>query len=252
MFSTAVTRKPGKNFSQGITTSKLGKPNYVRMLDQYAAYIETLKQMGLDIIELEALPEYPDAYFVEDVAVVTPDVAVITHPGAASRNGEQRYIEPVLSQFREIAHIQPPGTMDGGDVLMVDNHFFIGISERTNPLGAAQLGEILEFYGNTWMAVPVGAGLHLKSSVNWLGENTLLISAGFSGHPEFEDYAQIVVDPLEEYACNTLWINGNLLTPKGFPKTREKLEAIGHQIIELETTEVQKMDGGLTCLSLRF
>ena len=115
MFSTAVTRKPGKNFSQGITTSKLGKPNYVRMLDQYAAYIETLKQMGLDIIELEFLPEYPDAYFVEDVAVVTPDVAVITHPGAASRNGEQRYIEPVLSQFREIAHIQPPGTMDGGE-----------------------------------------------------------------------------------------------------------------------------------------
>ena len=103
------------------------------------------------------------------------------------------------------------------------------------------------------MAVPVGAGLHLKSSVNWLGENTLLISAGFSGHPEFEDYAQIVVDPLEEYACNTLWIKWEvLLTPKGFPKTREKLEAIGHQIIELETTEVRKMDGGLTCLSLRF
>jgi dimethylargininase len=252
MFSTAITRKPGENFAQGITTANLGIPSYPQMLEQHTAYIETLQQIGVKVIELEVLPEYPDAYFVEDVAVVTPEVAVITNPGATARNGEQQHIEPVLVQYREIAHIQPPGTVDGGDVLMVGKHFFIGISERTNPLGAAQLGEILERFGNTWISVPVGAGLHLKSSVNWVGANTLLIGEESVGQPEFDEYDQIVVDPSEEYACNTLWVNGNLLTPKGFPKTLEQLSTLGLPIIEMETSEIQKMDGGLTCMSLRF
>jgi dimethylargininase len=254
MFSTAITRKPGENFAQGITTAEvaLGKPSYARMLAQHAAYIEALKEVGLRVIELEALPDYPDAHFVEDVAVVTPDVAVISNPGAVARNGEQRHIEPVLAQYREIARIQPPGKLDGGDVLMVGKHFFIGISERTNPLGVAQLGEILERYGNTWISVPVGAGLHLKSSVNWVGGKALLIGAALAGKPEFEGYDQIQVDPAEEYACNTLWVNDTLLTPKGFPKTRELLRTLGLPVIELETSEAQKMDGGLTCMSLRF
>ena len=252
MFSTAITRKPGENFAQGITTADLGAPSYHQILDQHTAYIETLRQLGLTVIELDPLPDYPDAYFVEDVAVVTPDVAVITNPGAAARNGEQQHIEPVLAQYREIAHIQPPGTVDGGDVLMVGKHFFIGVSERTNRVGAEQLGDILEKYDNTWTTVPVGAGLHLKSSINRVGGNTLLIGPAFASRPEFEGFAQIIIDPDEEYACNTLWINNILLTPKGFPKTRDQLESLKFDIIELETSEVQKMDGGLTCMSLRF
>lgn len=252
MFSTAITRKPGENFAQGITTANLGVPSYFRMLEQHSAYINALRQTGLSVVELEPLPDYPDAYFVEDVAVVTPDVAVITHPGAVARQGEQQYIESVLAQYRSIEHIQLPGTVDGGDVLMIGKHFFIGTSERTNPLGAAQLGEILERHGNTWMSVPVDAGLHLKSSVNWVGENNLLISRAFASQPEFEGFQQIIVDPSEEYACNTLWINGTLLTPNRFAKTREQLETLGLAIIELDTSEVQKMDGGLTCMSLRF
>ena len=252
MFTTAITRQPGENFARGITTADLGTPNYSRILEQHAAYIATLQDLGLNVIELEPLPEYPDAYFVEDVAVVTPNVAVITNPGAAARNGEQAHIEPVLAQYREVAHIQPPGMLDGGDVLMVGRHFFIGVSERTNQDGARQLGKILEKYGNTWATVPVGAGLHLKSSVNWISGNHLLISAGFATAPQFEGFRKILVDPAEEYACNTLWINGTLLTPKGFPQTRKQLKALGLPIIELETSEVQKMDGGLTCMSLRF
>jgi dimethylargininase len=257
MFSTAITRKPGENFAQGITTvnfedANFERPNYPDALAQHTAYVAALKQLGLNTIELEALTDFPDAYFVEDVAVITPDAAIITNPGAEARKGEQVFIEPILAQFREIAHIEPPGTVDGGDVLMAGNHFFIGISERTNPIGAAQLGGILERYGYTWMSVPVDAGLHLKSSVNWVGGKTLLVSPGYAGQPEFEDYAQIMVDPAEGYACNTLWINGNLLTPKGFPKTKEQLSTLGLPIIEMETSEIQKMDGGLTCMSLRF
>ena len=252
MFSTAITRKPGKNFFQGITKANLGEPSYPDMLVQHNAYIEALKKVGLRVIELESLTAYPDAYFVEDVAVVTPDVAVISNPGAAARNGEQQHIEPTLAQYREIAHIEPPGTLDGGDVLMVGKHFFIGLSERTNPLGAAQLGEILEHYGNTWISVPVGAGLHLKSNVNWVGGDTLLIGAAFAGEPEFEAFKQINIDPEEAYACNTMWINGTLLTPKGFPNTQEQLDVLGLPVIELETGEIEKMDGGLTCMSIRF
>ncbi len=252
MFSTAITRKPGENFAEGITTANSGIPSYPVVLAQHSAYVETLKKIGLQVIELDPLPEYPDAYFVEDVAVVTPDVAVISNPGAAARNGEQRYIESILAEYREIATIKPPGTLDGGDVLMVGKHFFIGLSERTNPLGAAQLGAILEHFGNTWVSVPVGAGLHLKSSVSWVGGNTLLLSEAYASQPEFEAYEHIVIDPNEEYACNTLWINHNLLTPKGFPKTLEQLKNLSLPIIELETSEVEKMDGGLTCMSLRF
>jgi dimethylargininase len=252
MFKTAIIRKPGKNFYQGITTANFGEPSYQRILEQHADYVENLKKLGLQVIELAVLPEYPDAYFVEDVAVVTPDVAVITNPGVKTRNGEQAHIEPVLGRYRKIARIEPPGTLDGGDVLMVGNHFFIGISERTNHPGAEQLGKILEGYGNTWNSVPVGDGLHLKSSVSWVSEGTLLIGTPFIGKPEFDDYDQIEVDIDESHACNTLWINDTLLTPKGFPKTREKLERLGLPIIELATSEFNKMDGGLSCLSIRF
>jgi dimethylargininase len=251
-FSHAVVRQPGENFAQGITTSDLGAPNLEMMLAQHAHYVEILHSLGLKVTVLEALPGYPDAHFVEDVAVVTPDVAVITNPGAPARNGEIEFIEPTLAQFREIEHLHPPGTLDGGDVLMVGTHFFIWISDRTNQAGAAQLGRILEKFGNTWSAVPVGAGLHLKSSVNWIGSNTLLLTEDFADHPHFHGYTKLILAPEEEYAGNTLWINDVLITPHGFPQTRHHLETTGLEIIEIEVSECRKMDGGLTCLSLRF
>ena len=161
MFTHAITRKPGKNFAQGITTSDLETPNYKLMVKQHGAYIQALKSLGLEVIVLDSEPDFPDAYFVEDTAVVTPDVAVITNPGAEDRKGEEDTIEPLLSKHRKTICIQPPGTLDGGDVLMVDTHFFIGISERSNMEGAEQLGRILEKYGNTWAAVPVNSGLHI-------------------------------------------------------------------------------------------
>jgi dimethylargininase len=135
---------------------------------------------------------------------------------------------------------------------MVGKHFFIGLSERTNKEGASQLGEILGRHGYTWETVPVGSGLHLKSSVNWVGDRSLLLTSALARRPEFESYDRIVLDPSEAYAGNTLWINGQLLTPAGFPDTRAKLDRLRLPVIELETSEVQKMDGGLTCMSLRI
>jgi dimethylargininase len=251
-FTYAITRKPGKNFAQGLTTANTGPPSYALIIQQHRAYVETLKSIGLKIIELDAQPDYPDAHFVEDTAVVTPKVAIITNPGAKSRQGEEATIAEILTPYRSIEHIQAPGTLDGGDVLMIGNHFFIGISERTNSHGAGQLGKILGKYGNTWTTLQVSAGLHFKSSVNYAGHNTLLVTEGFAAHKALSEYNKIIVSQAEEYAANVLWINDHLLIPKGFPDIKTKLKALDLNIIELDVSEMRKMDGGLTCLSIRF
>jgi dimethylargininase len=253
MFTRAITRKPGRNFADGITTALIFEPpDYNLILQQHAAYVEALKSIGLDVVVLDPLPEHPDAHFVEDTAVVTADIAVITNPGADARKGEEESIARVLAEYREVERIQAPGIVDGGDVLQVGDHFFIGLSERTNKAGAGQLGRILQKYGNSWTTVPVEAGLHFKSSVNYVGQNTLLVTDSFARHEMLNAYDRIIVAAGESYAANTLFINDRLLMPRGFPATRKKLEKLSLKIIELETSEVRKMDGGLTCLSLRF
>jgi dimethylargininase len=222
------------------------------MLKQHEAYLEALSAAGLEVVVLDPQPDFPDAHFVEDTAVVTSDVAVITIPGAEARQGEEESIAQVLAEFRKIERIQAPGTVDGGDVLQVGNHFFIGISQRTNPEGAEQLGRILQGYDHTWTTVAVGAGLHFKSSVNFVGKNTLLVTSDFTAKAQLKGYDLIVLNSAESYAANSLLVNEHLLIPAGYPDTRKQLETLGLNMIELEVSEVRKMDGGLTCLSLRF
>jgi dimethylargininase len=252
MFSHAITRLPDKNFANGLTTTNLGSPDYALILQQHHTYRQALLSLGLDIVVLPPEPAYPDAYFVEDPAIITPKIAVITRPGAPSRQGEEETIEPILKYYRPLAHITSPGTLDGGDVLMVGEHFFIGFSERTNNEGVSQLSTILSRAGYTCDIIPITSGLHLKSSVNFIGENTLLITEDLASNQAFSSYRKIIVDEEEAYAANTLWVNHVLLTPKGYPKVYQKLTRLGMRIIELDVSEVQKMDGGLTCMSLRF
>jgi dimethylargininase len=252
-YSTAIVRLPGENFDEGITSGELGAPDYSKMLDQHKTYVQALRSLGLDVIVLDPLPEFPDAYFVEDPAVVIPEAAIITHPGAHARRGEAEAIEPVLARYKPVARIQAPGTLDGGDVLMAERHFFIGLSERTNQEGAEQLGGILAGYGYTWQTMPVKPGrLHLKSSAAWLGGERLLVSPYLAESGAFRGYERMERAPEEKYATNVLLINGTLLVPAGFPKTRAKLEALGFPIMEIDNSEARKMDGALSCLSLRF
>lgn len=251
-FDYAITRIPAETFDRGITTANLGTPSYETILNQHRAYTEALNSIGLNVIELDPLPDYPDAHFVEDTAVVTPEVAIITNPGATSRQGEEQSIVNVLEHYRKIEHIQAPGTLDGGDVLMIRNHFLIGISERTNQQGAEQLGRILTDHGKTHTMIAVGAGLHLKSSINYVGQNTVIATPDFENHEALERYDKITTNYSDSYAANTLWVNDHLLVPRGFPDTNAKLRALGLPIIELDVSEMQKMDGGLTCLSIRF
>jgi dimethylargininase len=252
-FKTAIMRKPGADFAAGITTGELGEPDYARMLQQHAAYVEVFRSLGVETVVLDPLPGYPDAYFVEDAAVVVPETAVLSRPGALARRGEEDAIESALASFLPVARIQEPGTLDGGDVMMAERHFFIGLSQRTNADGAEQLGRILEQYGYTWQAVPTQGGcLHLKSCVSYLGDRLLLVSPGLAGCADFQGYDQIVAAEDEQQAPNLLRVNDHFLMPAGCPKTRRKLEALGLPVLEIDASEAHKMDGGLSCMSLRF
>jgi dimethylargininase len=190
---------------------------------------------------------------VEDVALCTPGCAIITNPGAPSRNGERVEMREVLKgYFKDIASIEAPGTLDAGDVMMVGRHFFIGISERTNQSGADQLIRILEKYMMSGEKVPLSEMLHLKSGVSYLENMHMLVAGEFRNHPSFQKFHRIDVNPNETYAANSLWINDTVLVPGGFPETRKKIEKAGYDIITLDVSEFEKLDGGLSCLSLRF
>jgi dimethylargininase len=251
-FSHALCRLPGPDAGAGLTTSTLGPPDQARLLAQHAAYVGALRALGLEVEVLPPLPGHPDAYFVEDPAVVVPELAVVTRPGAPSRRGEAAALAPALARHRRLATVEAPGTLDGGDVLVVGSQVLVGRSERTNEAGIATLGRLLAPHGYRTTPVPVGAGLHLKSSVNWVGGDALVVAAGFQGRAALEGFRLLELDPAEGYAANVLQVNGTLLLPAGFPRTLALLASLGQPILELDTSEVRKMDGGLTCLSIRF
>jgi len=252
MFTHAITRRPSEEMVNGITTADLGKPDYALALQQHEMYCRALVDIGLHVTELDSEPGYPDCCFVEDTAVVCEHLAVIAPLGAETRQGEQASIEPVLSTFKPINRVIPPATFEGGDVLQIENTFFIGLSDRTNMAGAEALGEAVAAYGYEWEVMDCGPSLHFKTDVNYIGNNTLLVSPFFKDAPELGAFNKIVVDDDEAYARNCLYINGTVIVPAGFPKTLSKVQELGQPVVLLDMSEYQKLDGGLTCLSLRF
>lgn len=256
MFRNAIVRIPGENFHQGLTSSSLGKPLYAQALEQHAAYCTALEKQGLRVWTLPPDPAHPDAAFVEDTAVLTRSTAILTRPGARSRVGELARMEEVLGRFfRVIKHISEPGTLDGGDVCEAGNHFFIGISHRTNAEGAGQLADFLSAEGFTTSFVDVRGVegiLHLKSGIASLGEKTLVVIEALAEGDSFAGYDLIRVARAETYAANCLRLRDAVLLPSGFPSLATSLRQRHYDLQTLEMSEFQKMDGGLSCLSLRF
>ncbi len=253
MFSNAIVRSPCPNMVCGITTASLGQPNFEAAQRQHKRYIEALETCGVNVMILDSDDDYPDSVFVEDTALITPECAIITNPGALSRRGETESMSDALLEFfSEIEEIKTPGTLDAGDIMMVGNHYYIGLSQRTNAAGANQLIEILAAYDLTGSTVELAGILHLKTGLSYLENNILLIASGFLNEPQFKQFDQILVADDEAYAANSVWINGTVLVPAGFPKTKAAIEAKGLKTIELNVSEFQKLDGGLSCLSLRF
>ena len=253
MYRHAIVRKPCRNFIHGLTTAGLGKPDYTRALEQHSAYVVALESCGLEAVVLEADERYPDSVFVEDVAVVTERLAVVTRPGAPSRRGEVDGIAASLRAFHpHLERIQAPGTLEGGDVMKVEDRFFIGLSQRTNREGFDQFARILEKYQYAATAIPLRQVLHLKTGVAYLEKNNLLATGKFLSDPTFKNFRLISVESDESYAANSILVNGRVLIPSGFERTKLALESRGYPTLAVDISEFRKLDGGLSCLSLRF
>lgn len=253
MFTKAIVRTPCRAMVNGISTANLGRPDYQKALAQHQDYIDALEQCGLQVTVLPADEAFPDSTFVEDTALMTSRCAILTNPGAPSRTLETQTMFHVLRDFyQDVAIIEAPGTLEGGDIMMVGDHFYIGLSDRTNQVGAEQLIGILEGYGMQGSVVELTKVLHLKTGLSYLEKNNLLVCGEFNDKPEFGKYKLLQVDPREAYAANSVWINDTVLVPKGFPKTTALIVSAGYKIREVDVSEFQKLDGGLSCLSLRF
>jgi dimethylargininase len=253
MFKHAIIRDVSKNFQNGITTSKLGKPVYSTALFQHKDYSDALEKCGLKILSLEAEEKFPDSTFVEDTAVVNEDFAIIANLGAPSRKGEEVEIKQVLEKFYDIVEsIEKPGTLEGGDVLRIEEDYFVGLSQRTNKRGALQLKEILKTYGYSCSLVKLNKVLHLKTGIAYIGDGNLIASGEFVTNPVFQDFNIINVGKEESYATNCIRVNDYILLAKGFVKIKSAILRLGYNVLELDMTEFRKLDGGLSCLSLRF
>jgi dimethylargininase len=253
MFRNAIVRLASRSITDGLTTASLGKPDYRRAMEQHSAYVETLKRLGLNVTTLPANESFPDSVFIEDTALCTTECVIIMNPGAISRRGETNGMSKVLREYyKNIEEIIMPGTIEAGDIMMVGHHFYIGLSGRTNNEGADQLIRILKKYRMTGSKIPLKKMLHLKSGLSYLENNNLLITGEFLDNKEFRKFNRIRVDEEESYAANSLWINGKVIVPEGFPETIRKIEAAGYDTISLDVSEFRKVDGGLSCLSLRF
>ena len=259
MFTKAIVRVPGKNFADGQTSSNLGKPDYERTVEQHENYCKALQSCGLNVIRLTPDERHPDSTFVEDTAVLTARGAVIGRPGTASRLSETENIEPVLREHYEQVHsIQEPGTLDGGDVCQAGEHFFTGISRRTNEAGAKQLAALLDSFGYSSSLIDIRSlsnmsnVLHLKSGLAYLGDKHLVVIDALRSHTAFSSYELICLNSDETYAANCISLNGRVAIAASFPAMKNELEQRGYRTITLEMSEFEKMDGGLSCLSLRF
>jgi dimethylargininase len=255
-FTRAIVRPPAASFAAGITSSGLVPPDLALALEQHEAYCRTLERLGLSLVRLPPDPGFPDSTFVEDAAIVTSRGAILTRPGAPSRAGEVAALGAALGLwFPELDGITAPGTVDGGDVCEAGPHFFIGVSERTNAEGAAQLAAWLteRGFGSSVIDIRELPGmLHLKTGLSWLDGRRLLAAGGIAGHEALRGWEVVEVPEGEEYAANCIRVNDAVLVAQGFPETEALLRDLGYEVLVIEMSEYRKMDGGPSCLSVRW
>ncbi|MEO6263864.1 MAG: arginine deiminase family protein [Luteimonas sp.] len=219
---------------------------------QHLAYRDALAVLGCRVIALPAEADMPDAVFVEDVAIVLDEVAILTRPGAPSRRAEGASVAEVLMHYRPLRTVEAPGTLDGGDVLRIGRTLYVGEAARSNAAGIAQLRELLDAYGYTVLAVPTHGCLHLKSAATQVADDTLLVQPAWIDPGVFAGFRLIEVDPDEEHAANALRVGNGLIYPDCFPRTRQRLEAAGIPVTTVDVSELQKAEGAVTCCSLVF
>ena len=223
-----------------------------RAQEQHHAYEALLAKLGAQVVSLPAEPHLPDSMFVEDPAIVLGELAVIFPLGTQSRRGEAASLAKELAKHRKLAYVQLPGTLEGGDILRIGRKLFVGQTKRSNAEGIRQLGEIVNPFGYEVISVPVTGCLHLKSAVTWIKGNTLLANRAWFDTKPFAGYDWIDVDPSEPHAANALALGGAVIFPASFPRTRERIDRLGHRVTPLDISELQKEESGLSCSSLLF
>jgi len=249
----AITRRVSPAINQCELTHIARKPiDHERACAQHSQYEDALRTLGLDVISLDAKTDLPDSVFVEDVALVLDECAIILNPGASSRRPEVASVEQALIPYRKIFRIQPPGTVDGGDILRVGKKIYVGLSGRSTDEAVEQMRTILEPYKYQVRGVCVTGCLHLKSAVTQVSDDTLLINPEWVSKADFPGMKFIEVDPTEPHAANAVLVDGTIIYASSFPKTRAKLQAAGIRMISVDADELAKAEGALTCCSLIF
>ena len=254
-FTHSITRRPAGSIIRGLRAVDTGTPDLALMQEHHAAYIATLRETGATVIELPALDAYPDSVFVEDTALCLPQGAVVMRPGAPSRLGEAAEMAPHLRALysQVVAITGADSFIEGGDILVTEREILVGRSARTNAAGIAELTRLVAPWGHTVREVHTPPGvLHFKTDCSLLDGDTVLSTKRLSASGCFAGYKVIDVAEGEEAAANTIRFNDLVLMPAGFPKTRDAIAAAGFTTREIGNTECAKLDGGMSCLSLRF
>lgn len=246
----ALVREPGDNFTRCISSHPMRHTIDInRARAQHAKYVDTIKGLGIDVVRLHRDDGLADSCFVEDTMVVHGGRALVCRPAEDSRRGETHSVEDALSEYLDVRRATEPATVEGGDVLHLDDRLVCGVTRRTNHEGARQLGQWLEAKIDIIEDHDI---MHLKSYVSFIDSGRVLLAKDYQDHPALEGLEKIIVPQGEEYAANVLSVNGTVIMPQGFPKTLALLRRAGAEVVALEMTEFPKCDGAMTCLSILF
>lgn len=253
-FTHAITRKPGRSITGGLRAADTGAPDLALMLEHHAAYVSALRATGAVVVELDAMDAYPDSVFVEDTALCLPEGAIVMRPGAPSRLGEAAEMAPHLRTFfGQVLEIKGPGFIEGGDILVTEREILVGRSARTNAEGIAELARLVAPWGHKVREVFTPPGvLHFKTDCSLLDGDTILSTERLAASGCFDSYRVIHTAPGEDAAANSIRFNDVVLAPAGFPGTHDAILAAGFNVTQIGNSECAKLDGGMSCLSLRF
>jgi dimethylargininase len=246
----AIVREPGVSYDSCLSDHPLKKYiNIGQARNQHKVYCQSLEELGLKLIQLPREDKLPDSCFVEDTVVIHKDKAFITRIGAESRRGEEDEVIKVLKDKFNVGAASAPATIDGGDVIHLEDSLICGISQRTNVDGARQMQTFLDVHVET---IPIPDFMHLKSHVTYLGKNTVAVAEKFANVPQLKQFEKVIIPRTESYAVNTLTINNVTLMPSKYPKSIEIMEQAGFKVKVIDVSEFTKCDGALTCLSILF
>jgi dimethylargininase len=253
-FDAAIVRTPAPSVVRGLRAKDRGNPDYEGLKAEHEAYVAALESTGVAVTVLPPLEAFPDSVFVEDPALVFPEGAVLLRPGAPSRQGEVDEIAPALKRrFGTVLALPPCGHADGGDVLVTPHAVLIGLSARTDPPGARALIDCLASFGHRGEIVHTPRGvLHLKTGCSLLDEETVLVARPLAAAGIFDGFRQIVLPEGEAGAANAVRLNDTVLVSSGYPQTLDLLTQAGYKTQPVPTAEVEKLDAGLSCMSLRW